>query len=145
MKNFLLLLICFCFLSCASDKFVRKAKHKESTQDLIEFKDYLLKNNVMDDFKESRPITGIKDPVILGFYNKYNVGSMHIWKCGEDNYDTPSSPFITCGDTIDLYYNGTHMISTIHAITFDYSSEPLELKASIDEEKHKITNRIYVF
>ena len=145
MKNMLIsLMLCVC-VSCSSNKFIRKVKHPDNTQELIEFKAYLLEKNVINDFEASEPITGIEDPVILEFLEKYNIKLIHIWTCSKYNFNTPSSAFKTCGNTIEFYYEKIPMVSTVHSIIFDYSILPLELKDGINREKHKIADRIYVF
>jgi hypothetical protein len=53
--------------------------HKgENTEELTEFREYLLKKNMMDDFKEYAIIEKSNDPVVNNFFVKYNIMAMYI-------------------------------------------------------------------
>lgn len=145
MKKLFIIFFSILLVSCAGNKFVMQIKDKDNRQELIEFKDYLLHQNVMNGFKESKPLTGIKDSVIISFLKKYDVKLMHVDSCDKYSYNHPSSPFKTCGNIVELYFNGTPFVSNTHVMIFDYSEIPLVLDKTVDNQKHKITDRIYVF
>lgn len=142
--NAILIVITFLLSNCASDKFVTRAKQKKNLEEIIAFKQHLVKINLMHDFKQTGPVSGINDSIAIQFFKKYEIGTVHVDFCNKYNYVAPSSNFKTCGKKIELYFGGIPKISNTHVLVFDYSKKGLELKDDVSD-KHKLAEGIFLF
>lgn len=144
MKNTILLFCCSLFFSCSGQKFIKTVKNKKNLQEIVDFKGYLLKENIMEDFKESKIVGNVYDSRVKRFLTKYNITAIHIQTCNKYNYVTPESHFTNCGNLIELYF-GIPLTTSEHVLIFDYSKEDLILKEGLSEKKYKISDKIFVF
>ncbi|SHE85875.1 hypothetical protein SAMN05444377_101455 [Flavobacterium fontis] len=144
--SLLLLLLLILLSSCKSQNFVKKIKDNKNKSEIVAFKDYLQRINIMNDFKEySINNYPNNDTIIKKFIQKYNIQTIYVKPCLNKNKTSqPYDHFQNCGNIIELRY-GIPIISTEHSIIFDYSEDGLKLKEHINEKKHKIADGVFLF
>lgn len=131
-------------LSSCSGGFVKKIEKQDNQDEIVAFKHYLLKENIMDDFKEYKILYSQNDSVIKQFFLKYDIKAIYIEPCNKEHFTPqPHDHFKNCGNKISLSFNNTY-IEPNHSLIFDYSDEELQLKDEVGK-KHKIADRIFVF
>jgi hypothetical protein len=144
-KSISLLLLLILLNSCKSQNFVKKIKDDKNKLEIVAFKNYLQRINIMNDFKTNIKYYPENDTIIKKFIQKYNIRIIDIVPCSNKNHKVqPYDHFQNCGNIIELGY-GIPLISTEHSLIFDYSEDGLKLKDEIDEKKVKIADRIFIF
>ena len=138
----LLMTLSILLFSCSGTRFLNKIHKKSNLQEIIDFKEYLLKKNVMDDFKEYKILGFENDSIIRKFFLKYNIRAMYVEKCNINN--DAFSGFKSCGNIITLTFNNIYFIESNYWLIFDYSEEELSLKDDMPK-KCKIADRIYAW
>jgi hypothetical protein len=145
MKYILILITAMILVSCSGNKFTRRVHKSVNTEELVQFREYLLKKNVMDSFKEYTILGSEDDSIVRKFFQKYDIHLMYIRPCFKNGESQEPTLFKNCGNMIDFRYNGLYFIEANHSLIFDYSEGGLELHDGTNLRRHKIAEGIFVF